>query len=117
MSHLLIRRFVAVLMFVAFLGAGVAQAMPAGQMGMTDTMSSLDKTGTTTPCKIPGPCKDAGRLCAIATGCLVSSNLPADTSQSMMVRLSWSTVPYWTTSGRISGRAPEPAIGPPIQFV
>jgi hypothetical protein len=115
MSRLFIRRFVSVVIFGAFLGIGAARATPVGQMGMTAAMADSGQTSMPTPCKAPGPCKDAGRLCDVATGCVVSPGLPADASQSTVIQLSWSKVPYWTSSDLISGLSPEPDIGPPIQ--
>jgi hypothetical protein len=110
----LLRRFLAVLIVTAYLGATMLQVAPtyAANAGMSSSstagmMHEPDGQNDKMPCK--------GMLpnCMIDIGCIFLVSVPTP-DLDLFTPTSWSSVIYDSASDALHGRTIKPALGPPI---
>lgn len=117
------RQFVFLATLVAFLCAGVTQAMPSATMlappEAAMTMPMIMETaddGTAIPCKDLAPCQDRMPGCMLDLGCVFMIGLPMPDPPAV-TRLDWSAIFYWMSDVDPAGLTRKPALDPPISRV
>lgn len=128
-EEVMLRRFLQRLVFlvtlVAFLSAGISQAMPSAaamappEKAMTMSLPmAMDAgiEGAQAPCKDPAPCQERLSGCMLDLGCIFLVGLPIPSTLTATL-MSWSTITYWGRSDEDAGRSHKPALGPPILLV
>jgi hypothetical protein len=110
----LLRRFLALLIVTAYVGATVLQAAPTyaakpdmSYAAMGGMMHEQDSPGDKMPCKgmVPG--------CVTDLGCIFLVSLPAP-NVTLFTVTAWSSVIYPGSDQWLRGRTIKPALGPPI---
>jgi hypothetical protein len=110
----LLRRFLALLIVTAYVGATVLQAAPTyaanadmSHAAMGGMVHEQDSPGDKMPCKgmVPG--------CVTDLGCIFLVSLPAP-DVTLFTVTAWSSVIYDNVSEGLRGRTIKPALGPPI---
>jgi hypothetical protein len=109
----LLRRFLALLIVTAYVGATVLQVAPTyaanADMSHAAMMHEQDSPGDKMPCKgmLPG--------CVTDLGCIFLLSLPAP-DLTLDTMTAWSSVIYDSASDGLRGRTIKPALGPPISL-
>jgi hypothetical protein len=111
MSVKLLRRFFALLIVAAYVGAAtVAPMVYADISGINNSaMPMTDSQGGKMPCK------GMAHGCFSELGCIFLVGAPVPDFRPFTVT-AWSSVIYDNQSGALRGRTIEPALGPPISL-
>lgn len=111
MTVLLLRRVLAFLTVVAYLGAASAVPVLCADAAVLGSQATQD-TGGELDTPMP-PCKGVARGCVTDLGCifLVGTLVAPVDDGTLFV---WSSVTYQPTVTAFRGRTLEPALGPPI---
>ena len=117
MSVKLLRRFLALLITTAYLGAAMVQLAPSSDAASAPMQSGMamhqpDGSGD------PMPCHNKGMPpgCMTDLGCVFLVSLPALPALTLVTRAAWSSVDYGGAEQRLHGRSIKPALGPPISL-
>jgi len=117
----LLRRILAVMIVIAYVGATMLQVVPsyAASTGTNHAaMSHMDMGGMTHDQNNPGdkmPCKGMLPGCVTDLGCIFLVSLPPPDLTPVTVT-AWSSVSYDNRSQGLNGRTIKPALGPPISL-
>ena len=112
----LLRRFLALLIVTAYVGATVLQVAPTyaanadmSHAAMSGMMHEQDSPGDKMPCK--------GMLpnCVTDIGCIFLVSVPAPDLR-LVTATTWSSVIYDSAPEALGGRTIKPALGPPISL-
>ena len=112
----LLRRFLALLIVTAYVGATILQIAPT--YAANADMSSLAMGGMIHQQDSPGdkmPCKGMLPGCVADLGCIFLLSLPAP-NVTLFTVTSWSSVIYPGSDQSLRGRSIKPALGPPISL-
>jgi hypothetical protein len=114
MSVNLLRRILAVLIVIAYVGATLFQIAPTyaaymSSSSMSGMMHEQDGQGDKMPCKGMRP------GCVTDLGCIFLVSLPAP-NVALFTVTAWSSVIYAGSSQSLRGRSIQPALGPPISL-
>ena len=112
----LLRRFIALLIVTAYVGATVFQVAPVfaasaatGSAAMHGMMHEEPGHGDKMPCK--GMLPD----CITDIGCIFLVSVPTP-DLNLFTTTTWSSVIYHNASEALRGRSIKPALGPPISL-
>ena len=117
----LLRRILAVMIVIAYVGATMLQVVPsyAASAGTNRAaMSHMDMGGMRHDQNNPGdkmPCKGMLPGCVTDLGCIFLVSLPPPDLTPVTVT-AWSSVSYDNRSQGLNGRTIKPALGPPISL-
>ena len=112
----LLRRFIALLIVTAYVGATVFQVAPV--FAASADMSSGSMNGMMHEQHGQGekmPCKGMLPNCVTDIGCIFLVSLPAP-GLDFFTTTNWSSVTYDNAPEALGGRTIKPALGPPISF-
>jgi len=117
----LLRRILAVMIVIAYVGATMLQVVPsyAANTGTNHArMSHIDMGGMTHDHNNPGdkmPCKGMLPGCVTDLGCIFLVSLPPP-DVALVTVTAWSSVSYDNRPQGLDGRTIKPALGPPISL-
>jgi hypothetical protein len=112
----LLRRILAVVIVIAYVGATMLQVVPATAANATMSQTTMggmdhgqDNPGDKMPCKgmLPG--------CITDLGCIFLVSLPPP-DLALVTLTAWFSVSYDNRSQGLDGRTIKPALGPPISL-
>ena len=113
----LLRRFLALLIVTAYLGATVFQVAPV-YAANADMSSSSSMNGMMHEQHGQGekmPCKGMLPNCMTDIGCIFLVSVPTP-DLNLFTTTTWSSVIYHNASEALRGRSIKPALGPPISL-